>query len=272
MQSRLERVVRTSAYWRRYFETNERSLLEIPWHAGPELSEPEALAIAASVQGFQRGESSEGTRLRRYARAWAERTGDFDYIGAVALFIAEEQRHARDLGRFLELNDIPLQEKNAPDRVFRGLRHLLGNLEVAVSVLLTAEIIAKVYYAGLKGATRSTVLRTLCDQILSDEAKHVEFQSEQLGKLQVRRGVLSQAIVDILRRVLFCGTCLVVWVFHRRALQRGNLTFPSFRTACLYELRQSMRITAEVRDAIRFRLEVLRSTRVGFVRRFQRLP
>ena len=142
---------------------------------------------------------------------------------------------------------------------------------MAISVLLTAEIIAKVYYAALNAATRSSVLRTLCDQILSDEARHVEFQSEQLGKLQARRGVLSRAIVNTLRRILFRGTCFVVWVFHRRALESGKLTFRGFWSACRHEMGQSMRVTAEVRDALRFRIQVLRSTRVGLVRSSQDL-
>lgn len=255
MQFGLERVVRTSAYWRQYFEANQRALLEIPWQTGAELTADEAAAVSASVQGFQRGESSDGRRLRRYARVWAERTGDFDYVEAIRLFIVEEQRHARDLGRFLELNGIPVQEKSVLDRFFRSLRHLMGNLEVAISVLLTAEIIAKVYYAALHAATGSSVLRTLCDQILRDEAKHVEFQSEQLGKLQARRGVMAQAVVTALRRFLFRGTCLVVWGFHRHALRQGSLTLRSFWVACRQELEQSVCQTAEVRDALRFRLE-----------------
>jgi len=139
----LERVIRTSAYWRQYFEANAASLLEIPWGAGPELTEAESAAVARSIQGFQRGESSDGRRLRRYAMDHARRTGDIEYAQAIRLFIAEEQRHARDLGRFLTQNGIPLQRSNGPDRVFRWLRHLLGSLEVAISVLLTAEIIAK---------------------------------------------------------------------------------------------------------------------------------
>jgi len=254
----LERVIRTSAYWRRYFEANATSLLEIPWDAGPELTTAESAAIARSVQGFQRGESSDGRRLRRYAMDHSRRTGDIDYVQAIHLFIAEEQRHARDLGRFLTQNHIPLQRSNGPDRVFRGLRHLLANLEISISVLLTAEIIAKVYYAGLNEATASTVLRKLCSQILRDERKHVEFQSEQLGKLQARRGGVLLAITTGLRRILFRGACVVVWVFHGRALRKGNLSLRGFWTWCRREFDESLQITLGTRDACRYRSEVMR--------------
>jgi len=254
----LERVIRTSAYWRRYFEANATSLLEIPWDAGPELTVAESTAIARSVQGFQRGESSDGRRLRRYAADYAGRTGDVEYVHAIRLFIDEEQRHARDLGRFLTQNGIPLQRSNGPDRVFRGLRHLLGNLEISISVLLTAEIVAKVYYAALKEATDSTVLKKLCKQILRDERKHVEFQSEQLGKLQARRSGISLAMATGLRRILFRGACVVVWCFHASALKKGRLSFRTFWTWCRREFDASLQITLGIRDACRYRSEVIR--------------
>jgi len=252
----LERVIRTSSYWRRHFEANETSLLEIPWEVGPELTAVESAAVARSIQGFQRGESSDGRRLRRYAMDHSRRTGDIEYVEAIRLFIAEEQRHARDLGRFLTQSGIPLQRSNGPDRVFRGLRHLLGNLGISISVLLTAEIIAKVYYAALREATASTVLRTLCTQILHDERKHVEFQSEQLGKLQAGRGGVLLAITTGLRNILFRGACVVVWFFHRRALKKASLSFRTFWSWCRREFDESLQITFGIRDACRYRSDV----------------
>ena len=176
-----------------------------------------------------------------------------EYVLALQLFIAEEQRHARDLGRFLELAGIPPIRSNPLDRIFRLLRHTLGTLEVAISVLLTAEIIARVYYRALKQATGSTVLRALCDQILHDERQHVLFQSEQLGKLQASRGTIWLFATNVVRRLLFHGTCAVVWLFHRRALRRGGLSCSRFWRDCRRELRRSMASTLGVREAVRLR-------------------
>ncbi|NET39203.1 MAG: hypothetical protein F6K19_45740 [Cyanothece sp. SIO1E1] len=177
----------TSRKWREYYEQNAKSLIDIPWACGAELSDNERLAIVVSVQGFQAGESSEGRHLYRYAEAYTKKTGDDEYLAAIKLFIAEEQRHARDLARFLQQNDIPTITTTLPDRVFRRLRHIFGGLEISIAVLITAEIIAKVYYGALRQATDSVVLHRLCDQILRDEQKHVEFQAEQLGKLRCHR-------------------------------------------------------------------------------------
>ena len=218
----------TSTAWLAYFEHNRRTLLEIPWEIGAELVTRERHAIARSLQEFQRGESSEGHHLHAYARRYAEATGDHDYLRALELFIAEEQRHARDLGRFLTINGIPLVRATFTDSVFRRLRNLIGTLEISIAVLITAELIAEVYYAVLQRASRSRVLRRLCDQILRDEERHVQFQSQQLRKLRAGRARWPLTLTRMLQRGLFAAACLVVWVFHRRALQAGGAGFAAF--------------------------------------------
>jgi len=225
----------SSLEWRQYYEQNDRSLLEIPWHLGAELTPEEKAAIAQSLKEFQAGESSEGKHLFRYAQEYAERTGDREYVAAVRLFIAEEQRHARDLGRFLTLNGISLVPTTFTDRVFRKLRNLIGGLEISIAVLITAEIIAKVYYAVLKDATQSAILRRLCDQILGDELRHVQFQAEQLARLRAGRRWLGRAVAMGLQRFLYLGTTVVVWWFHRKAIRRGGLSLRSWWSACWRE-------------------------------------
>jgi hypothetical protein len=229
----------SSPEWRRYFEENARSLLDIPWHLGPELTPDETAAIAQSLKEFQAGESSEGKYLLRYAQEYSECTGDQEYVPAIRLFIGEEQRHARDLARFLALNDIPLVPTTFTDRVFRRLRHLFGGLEISVAVLITAEVIAKVYYAALQHATQSVILRKLCDQILRDELKHVQFQAEQLAKLRLGRRLLGRTATMGLQRFLYLGTMLVVWFFHRKAIRLGGLSVLDWWRSCWREFRQA---------------------------------
>src|SRR4051812_48536699 len=110
----------SSAQWLDYFHDNALNLLELPWDAGAQITPPgppgaggaqipagEREAIAASVQEFQLGESSEGRNLISAARRYAEQSGDAAYLHGLLLFIAEEHRHARDLGRFLDLAGVP---------------------------------------------------------------------------------------------------------------------------------------------------------------------
>ena len=232
---------RSSEQWVEYFSHNKENLLPIPWETGAELTETERSAIAASVQGFQLGESSEGRHLAKCARDYAHQQNDLAYDTAIRLFIGEEQRHARDLGRFLKLNGIDLIRKTWPDTVFRMLRHRAG-LGLSISVLVTAEIIAEAYYPALRDATSSRVLRALCDQIIQDETPHVEFQCERLAILRRDRGRLGLMVTHALHRVLFAGTIPVVWLKHGRAIRAGGRTFRQFSRECWTYFRKARQI------------------------------
>jgi hypothetical protein len=217
----------SSAQWLDYFHDNALNLLELPWDAGAQITAGEREAIAASVQEFQLGESSEGRNLISAARRYAEQSGDAAYLHGLLLFIAEEHRHARDLGRFLDLAGVPRAGHAWPDTVFRWMRRGAG-LEASIVVLVTAEVIAKVYYAALRDATGSRLLRRLCDQILRDEVAHVHFQTERLAILRAGRSGWRMGLSSSLHRFLMFGTIFVVWHKHGRALKQGGYSFGRF--------------------------------------------
>jgi hypothetical protein len=238
----------SSTEWLHHFQRNAEGLLPIPWEHGAELTAGEARAIAASVAEFQRGESGEGRRLTRYAEAYALATGDEDYPAAIRLFIREEQRHARDLARFLALNHLPLAPSTATDSTFRRLRHLLGTLEISIAVLITAELIAQVYYEALRRATEATVLRQLCVQILRDEASHVEFQAERLGILRARRRLPLYWATMACQRMLFAATCCAIWPVHRGVFRSGGFSFARYWGAAWRRFADAFAVSARVRQ------------------------
>jgi hypothetical protein len=229
-----------SAQWGSYFRNNTLHLLPLPWDEGARLEPAEREAVAASVREFQLGESSEGRNLISAARAYAAASGDAAYVDALLLFIAEEHRHARDLGRFLDLAGVPRAAHAWPDTVFRWLRRGAG-LEASIVVLVTAEVIAKVYYAALREATGSPLLRRLCDQILRDEVAHVHFQTERLAILRSRRRRHSVLASESLHRVLMFGTVFVVWHKHGRAMKAGGYSFGRFWRETWREMREALR-------------------------------
>lgn len=228
-------AIRTSEDWVHYFRGNGLVAMRIPWHLGPDLRRHERTAIARSIRLFQLGESSEGRHLLEYARGWTARSGDVAYVEAVRMLIGEEQRHSFVLARFMEMNGISRISHGFSDRVFRYLRNLIGSLELSISVLVTAEIVAKVYYPALRAATDSTVLRTICDQIYRDEVAHVEFQTAQLARIRANRGAPLIWTIALLHRILFYTTAAVVGLSHRAALRRGGLRFPHFLLQCRRE-------------------------------------
>ena len=122
--------------------------------------------------------------------------------------------------------------------MFRWLRHRAG-LELSIAVLVTAEIIAKVYYAALRQATTSVVLVRLCDQILYDELRHVRFQCERLAILRARRSRLG---------VWLAGAAAMVF---RRHVRRGLVEAPPRAVLGgygLWKFRRSAR--AEMAEAV----------------------
>ena len=226
------RRARTSREWLEHFRANEEPEPLPP--AGLRLSGEERAAVVGSIQEFQLGENSEGKHLHRLAKGYAEKAGDGDYLLAVEYFIREEQRHAGYLRDFLVSEGFGTVGGSRVDTVFRGLRRA-ANLEVSIGVLVTAEIVAKVYYAALAGATRSPALRAICGRVSRDEEAHVRFQSERLAILRRGRSRPGMALTRLLHRALFCGACLAVWRNHGRAIRRGGLPFRAYLRRCREE-------------------------------------
>jgi len=230
------RHVRSSVFWESWFRRSLESPPEIPWDSGVTLTEAERKTIRSSVQEFQLGERSEGRHLRQAARNYAQRSGDAAYANAVELFIREEQHHAALLGRFMDCECIPRIRQTWVDSVFRWLRRFAG-LETSLCVLLTAEVIAKVYYRALSAATASPVLQAICDRILEDEAAHVEFQSERLAILRRSRSGWLVAAAFATQRLLFASTVAVVWIRHQLVLRAVRKSFFVYWRDCHREFR-----------------------------------
>lgn len=225
--------------WAAYFAENDHSLMAVNWEDGYRLTAAEAQTIRPSIQQFQLGESSEGHHLIAQAQRYAIRSGDTAYLTALRLFIKEEQRHSRDLGRFMQSQGIPLLKANWVDSVFRFLRRAT-NLEQCIVVLLTAEIVAMVYYKALHDATAAPMLRQICRQILRDEVQHLRFQTDTLGKLRHGRSPLVLKLTHLLQRGLFATTLLLVWAQHHGLFTAGGFTFQKFWRASWLRFRLTL--------------------------------
>lgn len=221
-------VVWTSEEWVAYFEHNAANLMSIPWDAGVGAAPEELAEIIDSLRAWQLGETSDGSRLTRAAERYAEQTNDHAYVEAVKRFITEEQRHGETLGRFIDLVGVPRKRRDWGDSVFRLFRHLRLRMEVWTTVVIMVEVHAMLYYAAVRRATGSAVLRRVCHQILRDEVPHLRFQCERLAILHRNRGRVLRALTLGGQRLLFFGVTLAVWCAHRRALRAGGFTFRRF--------------------------------------------
>jgi 4-hydroxy-3-methylbut-2-enyl diphosphate reductase len=217
----------TSRQWVRHFRANAESPDEIPWDNPQRLSASERAAVLRSIQIFQLGESGGGSRLLRAAEKYSRRHDDRPYVKALRLLVAEEQRHAELLGRFLSREGTAVITRQWTNGVFRRVRNLIG-LELMLSVLLAAELMARVYYAALNRAMEDPVLRAICRRILHDERWHVRFQCDRLGQMRVARRAPFAMLTRWAERLGFRAVCLAVWFNHAPVFRAAGIGFRAF--------------------------------------------
>ncbi len=198
--------------WLDYFNAN-RSDLVLPWDCPYRLTSAERKAVLASIQQFQLGESGDGRRLLQQAEIFAEISGSPEYVDALRLFVREEQRHSRILGRFLDIHGCPRLGRHWVQGAFRRIRGLAG-FELRMRVLATAEVLAMPFYAALREATGSPLLRAICELILAEETAHLRFQSFTLSVFDAVRAPRASQWHRTAHRVFLDGTALVVWRQH----------------------------------------------------------
>jgi hypothetical protein len=212
----------TAAEWVAYFRANLAACRPIPWDRGAEVTAGELDAIAQSLQGWQLGETSDGRHLRAAAARYAQRVGEPDYGRAVDLFIREEQRHGELLGQFLDLAGVGRVKADWGDSLFRAARYGLTNMEVWTTPVVMIETLAVVYYNAIRRATASSVLRTICAQILADEIPHLRFQCERLAIIFSGRPPFAFRLTMLVHKLCFATIVALVWLGHRRALRAGG--------------------------------------------------
>ena len=202
--------------------------MTIPWELGAGLTTCERDTIADSVREFQLGESAEGRHFVRAAKEYAARVGDREYIDAVRLLIGEEQRHARELAKFLELVGIPLAEVTWADTAFRWLRKRAGARSLRFGPAHRRD-----HCQGLlRSARTGDGLDRLAANLRADPARRSgtrALQSERLGMLRAAQAATdrSHATPDA-HRALFGMACLIVWRKHAQAFAPEAMAFVVF--------------------------------------------
>lgn len=210
--------------WKNHFANNYDHLDHITFE-DDSISFEEIDIIKSSIQQFQRGENSEGKHLIDFAK----NSRFQNYHESIIHFIKEEQRHAMILGKWMKLHEIPRINGHWLDNIFRKLRRF-SNLENSIRILLTAEIIAAVYYKALRDATSSPTLQSICKQILIDEDIHLEFQCYTISHFQSARSRVMKRLHNFKQKILMTGTIIVVWKEHRQVLKNGGYSLFGFST------------------------------------------
>jgi hypothetical protein len=181
--------------WRAHFERNRQRPFP-PIGEAVDLPPAVVSTLARSLARFQIGETGEGRIVGDVARS---RIGgvDDDYRRAVALFIAEEGRHARILAGLVRALGGELIDATWTARLFASVRHL-GGIRFKLLVMFAAEVVGAAFYRGLAAHLPPGATRAALEQIGGDEQAHLRFH---------RRFFAIQAPAGW-RRLLF----LMAWV------------------------------------------------------------
>lgn len=221
-----ESVCATSYDWIDYFYRNAPEPA-LPWSDSIRLSGAERLAVIGSIQQFQIGEGASGARMLERAQRFSRATGDLGLIAALKLFLREEQRHSSMLARFLQIEKAPCLRKHWVHSAFRWIRGVAG-LELCLKVLVTAELLARPYYAALRDATGSPLLRSICERIFDEEGAHLRFQAFALSRFQNRRSRSARILIKACHAALLFFTAALVWMEHKTVFRSAGRTFRRF--------------------------------------------
>lgn len=199
--------------WQRFFAgRSERPLPRLDAKADYAHLPP---SLARSLAIFQLGESGGGTVVDQ-ARSSALREIDERYADAMALFVAEEHRHANILAICVRMLGGSLIRKNWTAWLFIAGRRLIG-LRLKVLVLLAAEVVGICYYHLLASRLPEGQIRDMLTELVDDERAHLYFHCAFLRSQADGAG--RRLLFRTTWRLTMWAAAAVVMVDHRAAIR-----------------------------------------------------
>lgn len=227
-------MIHSSSFWVNHYQNN---LLQkrIDWKIKPNITESEKQQILYSLKAWQLGETSDGKHLLAAATKFAKKHSDKNYLDAIKLFIKEEQKHGNNLGKYIDLIGEKRTKKDWGDTLFRKLRYFNTSMELWTITVIIVESAAQIFYKALHDATNCNLLKSICNDILIDEAHHIKFQNERLFSIFDKKSFYNKAFSVTWYCLLFFGTIHAVWLGHKKALKAGGLTKREFMRIMYYK-------------------------------------
>ncbi len=233
-------MIHSSSFWINHFQENLQQH-RINWNNPPTITETEKQHILYSLKAWQLGETSDGKHLLAAANKYAKKIGDDNYVQSVKLFIKEEQKHGNNLGKYIDLIGDKRVKKDWGDTLFRKLRYFNTSMELWTVTVIIVESAAQVFYQALHDASNCNLLKSICNDILIDEAHHIKFQNERLFTIFHKKSFYIKAFSVTWYCLLFFGTIHAVWLGHRKALKAGGINKSEFMRQMYYKFFNSIK-------------------------------
>ena len=237
-------MLHSSYFWKLHFRDN-LTKQRVDWSIQPAITKQEKDNILYSLKAWQLGETSEGKHLLAAATRYADKIGDPEYVDAVKLFIKEEQKHGSNLGLYIDAIGEQRVKKDWGDTLFRKVRYLNTSMQLWTISVIIVESAAQVFYQALHDATNCRLLKSICHDIILDEAHHIKFQNERMHIIFQQKGFYNKALSLLLYSLLFFGTIHLIWLGHKKAFKAGGVSEKDFMRQMYYKFFSSMKFLHE---------------------------
>lgn len=227
-------MIHTSLFWITHYKNNSTQK-RVDWSIKPNITKSEKENILYSLKAWQLGETSDGSHLLAATKKYANKYANDDYVEAIKLFIKEEQKHGKNLGLYIDSIGEQRTKKDWGDSLFRKLRYFNTSMELWTITVIIVESAAQVFYQALHDATNCKLLKSICNDILIDEAHHIKFQNERLFTIFYKKGFYQKAFAVTWYCILFFGTIHAVWIGHKKALKAGGVNKKEFMRQMYYK-------------------------------------
>ncbi|SNT15884.1 hypothetical protein SAMN05421640_2569 [Ekhidna lutea] len=235
-------MIHSSSFWQNHFEENLK-IKRIDWEIQPSLTYKEKKKILYSLKAWQLGETSDGAHLLAACRRYSKQVNEPAYPDIVKLFIKEEQKHGKNLGKYIDLIGETRAKKDWGDTLFRKIRYFNTSMELWTITVIIVECAAQVFYQALHDATNCTLLKSICSDILIDEAHHIKFQNERIYKILERKSFYNKAFSIGGYGILFFGIIHAIWFGHSKALKAGGITKKEFMRKMYYKFFNTLKFS-----------------------------
>ena len=233
-------MIHSSYFWKIHFREN-LTKQRVDRKLRPTITAQEKENILYSLKAWQLGETSDGKHLLAAAARYADKIGDAEYVDAVKLFIKEEQKHGSNLGTYIDRIGEQRVKKDWGDTLFRKVRYLNTSMQLWTIAVIIVESAAQIFYQALHDATNCTLLRSICNDIIIDEAHHIKFQNERMHIIFQQKSFYNKAFSLLCYSILFFGTIHAIWLGHHKAFIAGGVNKKDFFRQMYYKFFSSMK-------------------------------
>lgn len=233
-------MIHSSTFWHNHFKENLKAQ-RVDWNIQPTITNDEKKRILYSLKAWQLGETSDGAHLLAAAKRYAKKVNELAYPEAVKLFIKEEQKHGRNLGTYIDMIGEERVKKDWGDTLFRKIRYFNTSMELWTISVIIVESAAQIFYQALKDATNCQLLKSICNDIIIDEAHHIKFQNERLYSIFQNKSFYNKAFSVGWYGILFFGTIHAIWFGHNRAFKAGGINKKEFMRQMYFKFFNSMK-------------------------------